>query len=348
MRNLLSLTYEELAAELKAMGQPAFRAGQVFTQLHRGAKVDEMYNLPTSLRVWIGERHEVCKVERLLTSGDGTRKMLFEMEDGARVEGVLMRYHHGATMCLSTQVGCRMGCVFCASTIDGCARNLTSGEMEAMLLEAHALLDEGEERIGNLVLMGSGEPLDNLDEVLKFLRSIHREDGYGMGWRHISLSTCGLLAGLRRFAAEQCPVTLCISLHAPDDALRQQLIPAAKANPLQEILAVCREYIKTTGRRVIFEYTLIEGMNDAPKQAQVLAKLLRGIQAHVNLIALSPVPERNLRRPSQNRVHAFCEALKAAGCSATLRRSLGEEIQGACGQLRRAVAAADEAIETTR
>ncbi len=345
MTDLRALFPDELRAALQAMGESAYRAEQIFPLLAAGVPFEGMSALPAALRLRLqNECPPAPQVAQEFVSGkDGTRKMLFRMADGALVEGVLMDYRHGATMCLSTQVGCRMGCAFCASTLHGLERNLRAGEMAAMVACAHRALGGGEgRRIHNLVLMGSGEPFDNYDEVVRFLRLISHQKGLGIGMRHISLSTCGLVEPMRRFAAEGLPLTLCISLHAPTDELRARLIPAAKANPLQEIIEVCGEYIRISGRRVIFEYALIRGVNDQKTHAAQLRALLRGLQAHVNLIPLNDVPERSLRGVSRGEARAFAAALCDMGLSATVRREMGADIQGACGQLRNRFQGNDE------
>lgn len=332
---LLGRTPGELAELLAGMGQPAFRAKQLFGWLHKGASFDQMSNLPLPLRETLQAQFDdrpVRILETHVSRIDGTRKYLFAMRDGNCVEGVLMRYRHGLSFCLSTQVGCRMGCAFCASTLEGLVRNLGAAEMLHMLL-----LVEGElrgERLRNLVLMGSGEPLDNYDQLLRFLTLVSHPEGMQIGLRHISLSTCGLVDRMRAFADEGLPVTLSVSLHAPNDAIRQQTMPVAKAWPMDKLLDACRYYIEKTGRRVIFEYALIDGVNNRPEHARELAQRLRGIQCHVNLIPLNEVKERRLRSVSQAQARAFLQLLEGLQISATLRRELGDDIGGACGQLR--------------
>ena len=245
-----------------------------------------------------------------------------------------MRYKHGNTLCLSTQVGCRMGCRFCASTLDGCARNLTSGEMLGQIVCANGVLGESE-RVHNVVLMGSGEPLDNYDNVCAFLRLLREEDGVCIGLRNVSLSTCGLVEKMRAFAEENLPVTLSLSLHAPNDDVRRELMPVANRYSIDEVLGACRYYIEKTGRRVIFEYALVHGVNASPAQARELAGRLRGMQCHVNLIPLNSVPERGLTGVSEREVDAFRRALEECHISVTRRREMGDDIEGACGQLRR-------------
>ncbi len=337
---LLSMTPEELGAFLKDMGQPAFRAKQLFSWLHQGASFEQMSNLPKALRETLEATcydNPVRVLETIESRLDGTIKLLYSLSDGHIIEGVLMRYKYGNTLCLSTQVGCRMGCAFCASTLDGCARNLTAAEMLGQILCANGILaGQGEgQKVGNIVLMGSGEPLDNYDNVVRFLRLLRMENGLCIGMRSVSLSTCGLAPQMRRFAEEDLPVTLSLSLHAPNDEVRRQLMPVAKAYTMDETLAACRNYIEKTGRRVIFEYALVHGVNADPAQAVELAARLRGMQCHVNLIPLNTVAERGLVGVSEREVDAFKKALEQKNISVTRRREMGDDIEGACGQLRR-------------
>ncbi len=337
---LLSLTPQELTETMRALGEGAFRGRQVFSWLHKGASFEEMSNLPKALREALAGRYDaqpVSILDTVTSKLDGTVKLLYRLRDGHVVEGVLMRYHYGNTLCVSTQVGCRMGCAFCASTLEGCARSLTAGEMIGQIVCANALLaSRGEqERVGNVVLMGSGEPLDNYDNVVRFLRLLREEDGLRIGMRSVSLSTCGLVPQMRRFAGEGLPVTLSLSLHAPNDAIRRRLMPVAKAYAMDEVLAACREYIDKTGRRAIVEYALVRGVNALPEHARELASRLRGMRVHVNLIPLNSVPERALMGVSEAEVAAFLGELRARNISATRRREMGDDIEGACGQLRR-------------
>ena len=337
---LLSMTPEELAAYLKAFGQPAFRAKQVFGWLHQGVPFGEMSNLPKALREQLGERcidNPVTVIETVQSKLDGTLKLLYRLPDDHVIEGVLMRYKYGNTLCLSTQVGCRMGCRFCASTLDGCARSLTAAEMLGQIVCANGILRaQGEgQKVGNVVLMGSGEPFDNYDNVVRFLRILRMEGGLCIGMRSVSLSTCGLVPQMRRFAEEDLPVTLSLSLHAPNDEVRRQLMPVANAYAMDEVLDACRYYIEQTGRRVIFEYALVHGVNASTAQADELAGRLRGMQCHVNLIPLNAVPERGLTGVSEREVEAFRHALERRNISVTRRREMGDDIEGACGQLRR-------------
>ena len=330
---------DELKAALAQMGEKPFRAGQLFSWLHKGARFDEMTNLPLSLREKlkaVGVDQPVEIREKRVSQLDGTRKFLYALRDGNCMEGVLMRYHYGCTLCLSTQVGCRMGCRFCASTLDGCVRNLTAAEMLGQVQCANRTLS-GEERVHNIVLMGSGEPLDNYEQVVRFLRLVSHPEGLNIGLRHISLSTCGLVDQMKRFAQEGLPVTLSLSLHAPNDTIRRQLMPIANRYTIDETLDACRNYIEKTGRRVVFEYALVDGVNASPACAEELSSRLRGMQCHVNLIPLNTVKERNLFGVTEAQVRAFLETLEKRHISATRRREMGDDIEGACGQLRKKV-----------
>ena len=334
-KELLGLFPEELGTELAEYKLPAFRVKQLFTWLHRGAAFDQMTNLPKALREQLAERYidqPVTILEKRVSQLDGTVKMLYALPDGNCIEGVLMRYHHGYTLCVSTQVGCRMGCVFCASTLNGCVRNLTPAELLGQVHCANTLIEDG--HVGNIVLMGSGEPLDNYDSVCRFLRLVSHPEGLGIGIRHISLSTCGLVPQMKRFAEEGLPVTLSLSLHAPNDAIRRQLMPVANAYKMEDVLEACRYYIEKTGRRVIFEYALNE-INSKPEHAAELASRLRGMQCHVNVIPLNAVEEKTLRGADEAAITRFMQELEKRHISVTRRREMGDDIEGACGQLRR-------------
>ena len=342
MADLMSLTPEELALRLREMGESAFRAKQLYQWLMRGVDFDGMTNLPRELRQRLaaeGAANPVRILRSVVSKLDGTEKYLYELADGNIVEGVTMRYNYGNTLCVSTQVGCRMGCRFCASTLEGCVRDLTPGELlgQIVAVNGHLRKTDGEDaRISNVVLMGSGEPLDNYDNVIKFLRLMNREDGLHMSLRGVSLSTCGLVPRIYDLAAEGLPVTLCISLHAPNDEIRRRTMPIANKYAMEDILAACRHYIQKTGRRVIFEYALVAGVNCAPEHARELAARLRGMQCHVNLIPLNDVPERELRAPYEGEMRAFEDELKRLHISVSRRREMGDDIEGDCGQLRRA------------
>ncbi|MDO5325693.1 MAG: 23S rRNA (adenine(2503)-C(2))-methyltransferase RlmN [Clostridia bacterium] len=334
----MGLYPEELKAALAEMGEKPFRASQFFSWLHKGAYFPEMTNLSLTLREKLAEKgidQPVEMRERRVSQLDGTKKFLYALPDGNCIEGVLMRYHYGATLCVSTQVGCKMGCRFCASTLDGCVRNLTAAEILGQVQCANREL--GEERVHNIVLMGSGEPMDNYDEVVRFLRLVSHPDGLNIGLRHISVSTCGLVPQMRKFAQEGLPVTLSLSLHAPNDQIRRQIMPVALRYTMEETLDACRYYIEKTGRRVVFEYALIDGVNASEENAEELSDRLRGMQCHVNLIPLNTVKERNLFGVTEAQVSAFLNVLERRHISATRRREMGDDIEGACGQLRKKI-----------
>ena len=336
MREWMGMYPEEIRDAVTGMGEKPFRAGQIFAWLHCGARFDDMTNLPAALRERLkaeGVDQPVSIREERVSKLDGTRKFLFSLRDGNCVEGVLMHYRYGATLCISTQVGCRMGCRFCASTLDGCVRDLTAAEMLGEVQCANRAL--GDERVHNIVLMGSGEPLDNYDETVRFLRLASHPEGLNIGIRHISLSTCGLVPQIRRFAEEGLPVTLSLSLHAPNDAIRRQIMPVALRYSIGETLDACRYYLEKTGRRIVIEYALIDGVNADEKCAMELADLLRGMQCHVNLIPLNTVKERKLKGVTEAQVAAFLSWLEKRHISATRRREMGDDIEGACGQLRK-------------
>ena len=331
------MTEEEITRVLRDMGQPAFRGKQVFTWLHRGVRsFDEMSNLSKSLRQQLAQDYTISvpTVARKQESRlDGTIKYLWELPDGNCIETVLMQYHHGNTVCISSQVGCRMGCAFCASTLNGCVRSLSAAEMLGQVHCANRLI--ADDHISNIVLMGSGEPLDNYDNVTRFLRLVSHPDGLNIGLRHISLSTCGLVPQMKRFAREGLPVTLSLSLHAPNDTIRRQLMPVANAFAMEDVLDACRYYIEQTGRRVIFEYALVDQLNSRPEHAAELAQRLRGMQCHVNVIPLNSVEEKALRGADEAAIERFMQELERRHISVTRRREMGDDIDGACGQLRR-------------
>ena len=334
MIDLKSMSLPEITEWMRGLGQPAFRGKQVFTWLHRGVRsFEEMTNLPKDLRETLKETCLLAPpvVARKQESRlDGTIKYLWELSDGNCIESVLMRYHHGNTVCISSQVGCRMGCAFCASTIAGKVRNLTPAEMLDQVLFTQ--LDSGLP-VSNIVLMGIGEPLDNLDAVLKFLELVTSPDGMHIGMRHISLSTCGLVPGIRRLADLELQLTLSVSLHAPDSATRSRIMPVNRAYDVEELFAACHDYFQKTGRRISFEYAMIDGVNDSDQQADLIARKLRGMPGHVNLIPLNDVVESPFK-PSR-RIAAFQKRLESHGITATVRRSLGGDIDAYCGQLRR-------------
>ena len=334
MVDIKSMTLEELTEWLKEQGEPAFRAKQVFQWLYRGVtSFEEMSNLSKPLRQKLNNSCYITapKIARKQVSAlDGTIKYLWELGDGNCIETVLMRYKHGNTVCISCQVGCRMGCAFCASTLAGKVRDLTPAEMIDQVLFTQ--LDSGVP-VSNIVLMGIGEPLDNYDTVMKFLQLVNSPDGMNIGMRHISLSTCGLTDKIDKLARLGLQLTLSVSLHAPDDETRSKIMPVNRAVGVEKLMDTCRRYFQTTGRRISYEYAMIDGVNDSDAQADLLAKLLRGQPGHVNLIPLNEVEESPLK-PSK-RVAAFQKRLESHGITATVRRKLGGDIDASCGQLRR-------------
>ena len=342
MTELTGMTCAEITEWVKTQGYPAFRGKQIFRWIHQGAEFGEMTNLSREMRENLEQTaiaqpvHVRLKRESPL---DGTVKLLYELRDGNCVEGVLMRYKYGVSLCISTQVGCRMGCRFCASTLEGRVRDLTAGEMLGEILCANRLLEEEDTRVSHVVLMGSGEPLDNYDNVIRFLRLMKEADGIQLSLRNISLSTCGIVPKMYDLAEEGLPVTLCVSLHAPTDEIRRQTMPIANTWSIAEILEACRNYIRKTGRRVIFEYALSDGLNAEKEHAEQLSRLLRGMQCHVNLIPLNVVKERDLKGIGEKKVQEFLKVLQDNHISATRRREMGDDIEGACGQLRRKVIA---------
>jgi 23S rRNA (adenine2503-C2)-methyltransferase len=332
------MTLPELREFITSMGESAFRAKQLFKWMHSGTPIEEMSNLSKDFRRRLSEEadYRLPKIERKLVSKkDGTIKYLFALSDGECVESVLMKYEHGNTICVSSQAGCRMGCAFCASTLAGKTRDLTPSEILGQV--ALASRDSGE-RIHGIVMMGIGEPLDNYDNVIKFLRLVGDEEGLGIGMRHISLSTCGIVPGIRRLADEGIPVTLSVSLHAYDDEKRRAIMPIAKKYSNAELLSACKYYFDKTGRRVSFEYTLISGKNDSMEDAAGLAALLKrgmgGAPCHVNLIMLNEVDETGLRTVDRKSASKFESELKRLGQNATIRRRLGSDVDASCGQLR--------------
>ena len=334
MTDIKSMTQQELSLFFKELGEPAFRAKQAFTWLHRGAvSFEDMTNLSKPLREKLAAQCFITApvVARKQESRlDGTIKYLWELSDGNCIETVLMQYHHGNTVCISSQVGCRMGCAFCASTIAGKVRDLRPSEMLDQVLFTQ--LDSGRE-ISNIVLMGIGEPLDNMDNVLRFLELVNHPDGLHIGMRHISLSTCGVVPGIDALAEKQLQLTLSVSLHAPDSETRSRIMPVNRAYDVERLFDACHRYFEKTGRRISFEYAMIDGVNDNDWQADLIAKKLRGMPGHVNLIPLNDVVESPYK-PSR-RVAAFQKRLESHGITATVRRSLGGDIDASCGQLRR-------------
>lgn len=332
---------QELEQYFVSIGEAKFRAKQVFTRLHRGEKIAEITNLSKALRQKLTEEtlDTLPEVEEKLVSKiDGTVKYLFRLYDGACIESVFMKYKHGNTLCISSQVGCRMGCKFCASTIGGKVRDLLPSELLGQIIAAEK--DSGE-RISNIVMMGIGEPLDNYDNVIRFLMLVNHPDGLNIGYRHISLSTCGVVSGIEKLARENLPITLSISLHAANDERRSEIMPINNKWKVADLLSACVSYYKTTGRRISFEYTLISGKNDSEADALELAQLLNsyfrpiGAPIHVNLIRVNEVKETGFKKGSAESVNAFAATLEKRGITATVRRKLGSDVNAACGQLRR-------------
>lgn len=337
MDDIKSKSLSELTEELVEMGEAKFRAKQIYEWIHVKLvkNFDEMSNISVTLKNKLKERYSFCTIraERVQESKiDGTRKYLFELEDGNYVESVWMKYHHGNSVCISSQVGCRMGCRFCASTLDGLLRNLTPAEMLEQIYEITRLTGE---RVSNIVVMGTGEPMDNYDNLVKFIRLLTCEEGLNISQRNVTVSTCGLVPKMRQFAEENLQVTLALSLHAPNDEKRKELMPIANSYSIDECLKACDYYFEKTKRRVSFEYSLVAGVNDNDKEAEELGKLLKGHNGHVNLIPVNPIKERDYKRSDKTRIFAFQNKLEKNGINVTIRREMGRDIDGACGQLRR-------------
>ncbi len=339
--DIYSMNLPELEAYLTSLGEPKFRAKQLLPRLLVGDPIDEITTLPKSLRATLTDTvlDTMPRVaEKLVSKIDGTVKYLFRLHDGECIESVFMKYKHGNTICISSQVGCRMGCRFCASTIGGRVRDLLPSELLGQVIAAGR--DMGE-RISNIVMMGIGEPLDNFDNVVRFLELVNHPDGLNIGYRHISLSTCGVVPRIYDLARVNIPITLSISLHASDDTKRSEIMPVNRKWSINELLCACVDYYKTTGRRISFEYTLIHGKNDTEADAYALAALLTGAfrgtgaPIHVNLIRVNEVKETGFRHGSVESANRFCEILNSRGCVATVRRRLGSDVNAACGQLRR-------------
>ena len=334
--NLKSMTLSEMSAYLKELGQPAFRAKQVYTWLHKGVRsYEEMTNIPQALRQLLAEKAPICPPEVIRkqeSQKDGTIKYLWRLSDGNCVETVLMRYHYGNTVCISTEVGCRMGCAFCASTLGGLVRKLEPFEMLDQVLFTQ--VDSGLP-VSHIVLMGIGEPLDNFDNVMRFLELVNSPDGMNISMRHISLSTCGLVPKIDELAKKKLQLTLSVSLHAPNDEIRNKIMPVNKAYPTEELLAACRRYYGETSRRISFEYAMIDGVNDTEAAAKELLRRMKGLPAHFNLIPLNHVEESPLKPSTKAAVAKFQKILEDGGIPATVRRTLGGDIDASCGQLRR-------------
>ena len=335
-QHIKSMTLPELSQVLKELGQPAFRAKQVYTWLHKGVRsYDQMSNIPQALREKLAQQFPICPpevVRKQESQKDGTIKYLWKLSDGNCVETVLMRYHYGNTVCISTEVGCRMGCAFCASTLGGLVRRLEPYEMLDQVLFTQ--VDSGLP-VSHIVLMGIGEPLDNFDNVMRFLELVNSADGMNISMRHISLSTCGLVPMIQKLAQRDLQLTLSVSLHAPNDVVRNTIMPVNKAYPTQELLDACRQYYDITKRRISFEYAMIDGVNDREEDAKELLRRLKGLPAHMNLIPLNHVEESPLKPSSRTAVLRFQKILEDGGVPATVRRTLGGDIDASCGQLRR-------------
>jgi len=334
--DIKSLTEEQLRNEMASIGEKAFRGTQIFQWIYKGARsFNEMKNIPAELREKLEGKFVLrdLKMDKKLVSAiDGTRKYLFRLHDGNAIESVMMRYKHGVSVCISTQAGCRMGCSFCASTIGGLERNLTAGEMLNQIMK---IQEDAGTRVSNVVLMGSGEPFDNFDEVISFLHVANEKNGLCIGYRHITLSTCGIVPKIYEIADMGMPINLAISLHAANDEKRRTIMPIATAYSIDEIIKACRYFVDQTNRRITFEYSLIKGFNDSKEDAKELAGLLKGMLAHVNLIPVNSIEERDYKKPSKDEIEAFMKILTRAGISSTVRREMGSDINGACGQLRK-------------
>lgn len=335
--DLKSMTFTELETIIKDLGEPKFRTKQVYDWLHNKlvTKFEDMTNLSKSLREKLEENYKISDleiVEKRVSEKDGTTKYLFALENDNLIEAVVMRYSYGNAVCVSTQVGCRMGCTFCASTLDGVEANLSAGEM---LSQVYKIQKDLGERISSVVLMGSGEPLDNYHNVIKFINMLNDEKGLGIGQRHITLSTCGIIDKINALQEEELQITLAVSLHAPNDEIRNQIMPISKKNDIENLLLACKQYSDKTKRRVTFEYALIKGVNDSQECAKELTQRLKNMLCHVNLIPVNDVKERSYFKSNDDTIAAFAEILNAKGIETTIRRKLGSDINAACGQLRK-------------
>ena len=336
-KDIRSYGYNELKKEMEGIGEKPFRAGQIYDWLHvkLADHFDEMTNLSLKLRQKLDEEYEifpVVMVERQISKIDGTNKFLFRLHDGNMVESVLMRYKHGNSVCISSQVGCRMGCAFCASTIGGLQRNLAPSEMLGQIYQIQKITQE---RVSNVVIMGTGEPLDNYDNFVKFIRILTDEHGLNISQRNVTVSTCGIVPRMRELAEEKFQITLALSLHGSTQEKRRKLMPVANKYDLSEVLSACDYYFEKTGRRVTFEYSLVHGVNDTDEDARELAGILKPRNCHLNLIPVNPVKERDFVRPSRKNALNFKNKLEKSGINVTIRREMGSDIDGACGQLRR-------------
>ena len=333
--DLLSLTPEELEELVLSVGEPKYRASQIFTQLHRGVLLEEMTNIGKATReklLSVAVCHIPTVRQRLVSNVDGTVKYLFELGNGNCVESVVMEYLHGLTICISSQVGCKMGCRFCASTLGGLIRNLKASEMLEQIYEIERMTGE---TVSNVVVMGTGEPMDNYDNFLRFIHLISNEKGQNISQRNITVSTCGIVPNMKRLAEEKLQITLALSLHATTDEKRRQLMPIANKYSLKEVLEACKYYFDKTGRRITFEYSLVAGVNDTKEDAEELIHLIRGMNCHVNLIPVNPIKERDYKQSNKEQIQQFKARIEKSGISATVRREMGRDIDGACGQLRR-------------
>ena len=336
-QDLRALTYDELQDAIRALGEPKYRADQIYQWMHVHGRdsFDQMSNVPKSLLTKLQEHYTIRRIRQLSvlkSQADGTKKYLFSLYDDNVIESVFMRYEHGNSVCISSQVGCNMGCRFCASTIDGKVRDLSAGEMIA---QVYGIMQEKGEKISNVVVMGSGEPLDNYVNLMSFIRILTDTHGLNISQRSLTVSTCGLVPKIYELAKENLQMTLAISLHAPNDEKRMELMPVAKRYRLAELMDACRDYFDQTGRRITFEYALIAGENDSDADAQQLSELIGALNSHVNLIPVNPVSERNYQQSDKNAVLAFKNKLEKNHINVTIRREMGRDIDGACGQLRR-------------
>ncbi|MDO4519097.1 MAG: 23S rRNA (adenine(2503)-C(2))-methyltransferase RlmN [Eubacteriales bacterium] len=337
MTDIKSMTVEEIKEVMKQVGEKPFRAKQIYSWLHehQAASWEEMNNLPKSLKDKLREDYPIVCVEKVdeqISKQDGTRKYLFRLSDGNVIESVLMKYKHGNSVCISSQVGCRMGCRFCASTLGGLTRNLLASEMLDQIYRIQVMTGE---RVSNVVVMGTGEPLDNYENLLRFIHILTEEGGLHISQRNLTVSTCGLVPKIRELASEKLQMTLALSLHAPNDVKRQELMPIARRYSMDEVLEACRYYFEQTGRRITFEYSLVAGVNDSEIDAEQLAGKIRGINCHVNLIPVNPIKERDFIRSTHQAVLKFKNQLEKYGINVTIRREMGSDIDGACGQLRK-------------
>lgn len=334
--DIKSLNYDELADYIVSIGEKKFRAEQLYSWMHEklACSYDEMTNISDKLKKVLKENTLYTCLEPVRVQEsqiDGTKKYLFRLYDGNLIESVFMRYHHGNSVCISSQVGCKMGCRFCASTLNGCVRNLEPSEMLDQIYRIQSLTGE---RVSNVVIMGSGEPMDNYDNVVKFLGLINSDKGLNISQRNITVSTCGLVPRIKQLAELKLQITLAISLHAPNDELRKTMMPIAYTYSIEQIMDACRYYLLQTARRISFEYSLVKGVNDSPECAKQLIKLVHGMNCHINLIPVNPIKERDYEQSEKNSIHNFKEILEKAGVNVTIRREMGRDIDGACGQLR--------------